>query len=122
MPISPILVAVAASFACLNPTHHDGDNMRCRNVEGSLRLYGIDAPEMPGACRQGRRCVAGNPYASRDHLRRLTRGRSVRCQVRDVDDYGRRVVDCTADGRNIGCAMIAAGHAVPRYGRLRCTG
>ena len=85
-----------------------------------MRLYGIDAPEMPGACRPGRRCTPGDPYAARDHLRDLTRGRSVRCEEMDVDSYGRPVVRCLADDQDISCAMVASGHAVERYGRLDC--
>lgn len=85
-----------------------------------MRLYGIDAPEMPGACRPGRRCTPGDPYAARDHLRALTRGRKIRCEELDMDSYGRPVVRCTADGQDISCAMVAAGHAVERYGRLNC--
>lgn len=85
-----------------------------------MRLYGIDAPEMPGSCRPGRACTPGDPYAARDYLRVLTGGRDVRCDQRDIDDYGRRVVRCTADGADIGCAMVAAGHAVERYARLDC--
>jgi endonuclease YncB( thermonuclease family) len=65
-----VLAAAAASFACEGPSHHDGDNLRCANVPGSMRLQGIDAPEMPGACgraaaawmaiplRRGTICVA----------------------------------------------------------------
>ena len=117
---SVIVLAAASAFMCASPSHSDGDNIRCRNVAGAMRLYGIDAPEMPGSCRPGRTCVRGNPYASRDYLRRLTRGRRVQCTVTDQDHYGRLVVDCTADGVNIGCSMVAGGKAVARYGRLGC--
>jgi endonuclease YncB( thermonuclease family) len=120
MSLSLVALASAAALFCVAPTHSDGDNMRCRNHKETMRIYGIDAPEMPGSCRPGRRCVQGNPYASRDYLRRLTLGRAVKCAVRDIDRYGRPVVDCTADGINIGCAMIAARQAVPRYGKLNC--
>lgn len=85
-----------------------------------MRMHAIDAPEMPGACRPGRQCTPGDPFAARDYLRALTRGRTVRCEEKDVDAYGRMVVRCTADGRDLGCAMVAGGHAVERYGRLNC--
>ena len=119
---TPLLLFAAAGFACLNPSQHDGDNLRCSNVDGSMRLHGIDAPEMPGACRPGRDCTPGDPYAARDYLRSLTRGHNVRCDVVDVDHYGRQVVECTADGENIGCAMVAGGQAVTRYGSPNCGG
>ncbi|WP_017669070.1 DUF1294 domain-containing protein [Sandarakinorhabdus sp. AAP62] len=121
MPLPMIaLAAAAASFACEGPTHHDGDNLRCANVPGAMRLQGIDAPEMPGACRPGRRCVDGDPFAARDQLRRLTRGKTLRCTQEDTDNYGRAIVNCTAGQVNISCAMIASGHAVPRYAPLDC--
>jgi len=113
-------LAAALVFTCDRPRHHDGDAIRCAGIEQSMRLHGIDAPEMPGACRPGRRCTPGDPYAARDHLRNLTQGRLVRCEELDVDSYGRPVVRCTADGDDISCAMVASGHAVERYGRLDC--
>ncbi len=122
MPLPLIAIAAAASFACVDPTHHDGDNLRCANVPGSMRLQGIDAPEMPGACRPGRQCVDGDPYAARDALRALTSGKTLQCEVEDRDSYGRDIVNCNADGINISCAMIASGHAVPRYAPLDCSG
>lgn len=121
MPLPLIVLAAAAgSFACEDPQHHDGDNLRCSNVPGAMRLQGIDAPEMPGACRPGRMCVDGDPFAARDHLRRLTRGKTLQCVQEDTDDYGRAIVNCTAGGVNINCAMIESGHAVPRYAPLDC--
>ena len=121
MPLPLImLAAAAASFSCENPRHHDGDNLRCANVPGSMRLQGIDAHEMPGACRPGRACVEGDPYAARDYLRSLTAGKVLQCVQADTDNYDRRIVNCNANGVNIGCAMIAAGQAVPRYAPLDC--
>lgn len=109
-----------SGFACAAPTHHDGDAIRCGGSGRSMRLYGIDAPEMPGACRSGRQCTPGDPYASRDHLASLTAGRSVRCEQVDADRYGRLVVRCTAGGVDLSCQMVRDGFAVERYGRLRC--
>lgn len=49
---------------------------------------------------------------SRDFLARLIAG-GIRCLVETQDRYGRDVAACTtADGRDIGSAMVAAGHAV----------
>lgn len=123
MPLPLItLAAAAASFACQGPSHHDGDNLRCANVPGSMRLQGIDAPEMPGACRPGRNCVDGDPFAARDYLRGLTAGKTLQCVQEDTDSYDRRIVNCTAGTVNISCAMIESGHAVPRYAPLDCSG
>ncbi|WP_310474885.1 DUF1294 domain-containing protein [Sandarakinorhabdus sp.] len=120
MSLPLIVLAAAASFTCENPSHHDGDNVRCSNLGGAMRLQGIDAPEMPGACRPGRRCVDGDPFAARDQLRRLTRGKTLQCVQEDTDTYGRAIVNCTAGTVNISCAMIASGLAEPRYAALDC--
>jgi len=85
-----------------------------------MRLYAIDAPEMPGACRAGRVCTPGDPFAARDHLEGLARGRVVTWRQVDSDRYGRRVVQAFADGEDLSCAMVADGFAVERYGRLSC--
>jgi endonuclease YncB( thermonuclease family) len=87
-----------------------------------MRLYAIDAPEMPGSCRPGRQCTPGDPYASRDHLASLTAGKDVRCKEVDRDHYGRQVVQCFAADVDLSCAMVRDGYAVERYGSLRCGG
>ncbi|MBC7520382.1 MAG: DUF1294 domain-containing protein, partial [Sandarakinorhabdus sp.] len=110
--------ASASGFACINPSHHDGGAIHCAGADRSDRMFGIDAPEMPGACRPGRRCTSGDPFAARDHLAALTAGHSITCEQADTDHYGRRVVRCAADGADLSCAMVADGFAVERYGRL----
>ncbi|MFZ5705712.1 MAG: thermonuclease family protein [Pseudomonadota bacterium] len=108
------------SFSCPAPEHHDGDAIRCGSKARSMRLYGIDAPEMPGACRPGRVCTPGDPIAARDHLRSLTAGKTVSCRQVDRDRYGRAIVRCISDGRDLSCVMVRDGFAVERYGRLDC--
>lgn len=116
------LTTAAASFACQAPatSHHDGDNLRCANVPGTMRLQGIDGPEMPGACQPGRNFVDGDPFAARDHLRSLTRGKTLQCVQEDTRTYGRAIVNCTAGAVNISCAMIESGHAVACYAPIDC--
>ena len=99
---------------------HDGDTFRCEGYQKSTRLYGIDAPEMPGSCREGRSCVAGDPYAAKAQLERLIGGRALQCVVTDTDRYRRPVMRCTAGGRDLSCAMVRSGLAVERYGKLGC--
>lgn len=106
-------------FACRSPYIHDGDNIRCSGM-GPGRLYGIDAPELPGACRPGRRCAPGDPIASRDHLRGLVAAGGVRCRQLDTDRYGRAILQCRAGARDLSCAQVDAGHAIQRYRPLRC--
>lgn len=107
------------TFACTSPYVHDGDNISCAET-GRGRLYGIDAPEMPGACRPGRRCTPGDPIASRDHLRGLVAAGNVRCRRIETDHYGRAILQCRANGADLACAQVKAGHAVRRYGDLKC--
>lgn len=120
MPLSLLALAGAVSFLCSSPSHHDGDNLRCADLEHTIRLQGIDAPEMPGSCRSGRDCTPGDPFAARDYLRSLTRGRAVQCSPEGTDRYGRIIARCAVDGVDLSCAMIAAGHAVPRYAAIDC--
>ncbi len=106
-----------AEIICSRPHITDGDTFRCDGQ--NIRLANIDAPELPGHCRAGRDCTAGNPHAARDYLHRLTRGR-VECQRLSTDVYGRTIARCAAGGQDLSCAMVGARHAVERYGRLRC--
>lgn len=118
---APLPLVVSGLVACPSPRHHDGDAIRCEGQRGkSMRLYAIDAPEMPGVCRPGRRCVPGDPFASRDHLASLTAGRRVTYRVLGHDRYGRSVVQVFADGVDVSCQMVRGGYAIERYGRLRC--
>lgn len=105
-------------FSCWIPMVTDGDTLRCGSRR--VRLYGIDAPEMPGHCRQGRECTPGDPYASRDNLRSLVRWSTPLCREQDIDAYGRTVALCSVRDRDLSCAQIEGGFAVPRYGSLSC--
>ena len=64
----------------------DGDTLRCGRER--IRLLGIDAPEMPGHCQRGRRCVPGDPFASRASLAKAINGSLVIERV-GADRYGR---------------------------------
>ncbi|NWH07990.1 MAG: thermonuclease family protein [Alphaproteobacteria bacterium] len=105
------------AISCANPRVIDGDTLDCGGHR--IRLDAIDAPEMPGHCRKGRRCTPGYPFASRDRLKALTRGQ-VRCVALDTDYYGRTVARCDGREGDLSCAMVASGSAVQRYGTLRC--
>ena len=107
----------AELIRCNHPTIVDGDTMRCDGVR--IRLAHIDAPEMPGHCRPGRRCTPGDPDAAKSRLEAMTRG-SVICRSIDTDAYGRTVALCSSRGTDLSCAMVRSGLAVERYGRLSC--
>ena len=105
------------SISCYSPYIIDGDTFSCDGER--IRLANIDAPEMPEHCRKGRRCTFGNPFASKSYLHSISRG-SVRCLFIKKDHYGRTIALCKSGGKDLSCAMVAAGHAVERYGGLRC--
>src|SRR5215471_7327451 len=87
----------------------DGDSLVVAGVE--FRLYGIDAPEYRQYCfRRGRPWACGVD-ATRT-LRTLIANRRVDCRSREEDRYGRTVASCSVEGRDLGAAMVAGGHAV----------
>lgn len=94
-----VLAGIAAVFflqaAPTAPRVIDGDTFDQGNTR--VRLWGVDAPEMD---------EPGGPEAA-EMLRRMTSAET-RCEIEGRDRYGRAVMRCTVD---LGCAMIAAGHA-----------
>lgn len=94
----------------------DGDTLRIG--EARIRLFGVDAPERAQSCEdeRGRRWACG--AAAADRLRALVDGRTVRCQPRDLDRYGRQVATCAAGGRDLGGTLVSEGlaRAYVRYG------
>lgn len=121
---SPVAFAETVSgsssdtFSCSSPTVVDGDTLRCNGSR--IRLQGIDAPEMPGHCRQGRECAPGDPYASTDNLRRLVSGGAMSCRQTDTDQYGRVVAVCEAGGVDLSCEQVRSGNAIRRYAAISC--
>ncbi|WP_311768371.1 thermonuclease family protein [Sphingomonas kyeonggiensis] len=89
----------------------DGDTLRCD--QELIRLIGIDAPELPGHCQDGRDCAPGDPLESKRALEVLSRGpASIDRQGRDV--YGRTLARVQVNGVDLSCAQLAGGHAIYR--------
>jgi len=114
-------VAGSAISQC---TAVDGDTLRCGGER--IRLLGIDSPEMPGHCRPGRDCVAGDPFAARASLQRAMGGTLTIERVGE-DHYGRTLALVSGPGGDLSCHQLHSGHAdyKPRWddgGRLsaRC--
>lgn len=107
-----------ASFQCGSIRVIDGDTFDCGSIR--IRLSGIDAPELPGHCRQGRQCTQGAPYAAMQNLQNLVAVGSVQCHKADTDRYGRTVARCTSNGVDLSCGQLSAGQAVRRYGYILC--
>lgn len=114
---APATKSALASLECTNPYVFDGDTFDCGGRR--IRLSSIDAPEMSGHCAPGRKCVAGDPVASKNYLRKITRG-TIQCKVLKTDHYNRLVAQCFNAAGNIECDMVRRNHAVQRYGRLSC--
>ena len=84
----------------------DGDTIRMQDGK-RIRLWGIDAPELEQWCGDYQ---AGK--VAKAFLEHVIDKRPVTCTVKTTDQYGRPVALCTsADGYDMGRAMVAAGHA-----------
>jgi endonuclease YncB( thermonuclease family) len=106
------------AFSCTNARVSDGDTVRCGKQR--IRLYGIDAPELPGHCNKGRRCTPGDPYASTRNLAALLNKGAIECREIERDRYGRIVADCSAGQVDLACAQLKGGFAVRRYSNIAC--
>jgi endonuclease YncB( thermonuclease family) len=87
----------------------DGDTLEIAG--DTVRLVGIDAPELDQTCKRadGRTWPCGK--WARDELRRLALRQTLTCKGEDRDRYGRLLAVCTADGRDLNAAMVEAGAA-----------
>ena len=87
----------------------DGDTLEIRGTR--IRLHGIDAPESAQRCR-----AAGHVWpCGREATHALSgriAGRTVVCEERDRDRYGRVVAVCRAGGEDLNAWMAAAGWAL----------
>jgi endonuclease YncB( thermonuclease family) len=95
------LLAVPAAAQTIT----DGDTLKQGGV--TYRLWGIDAPESNQVCPDG--WPAGSLATTR--LKELTAGRSIVCQEKDHDRYGRIVAICRASGEDLGAIMVREGFA-----------
>jgi len=82
----------------------DGDTLRCGRER--IRLLGIDAPEMPGHCRPGRRCAPGDPFASKASLAVALTGR-LRVERFGADRYGRTLALVTGARGDLSCWQLS---------------
>lgn len=105
--LSGSLLALLALFAgpASGQTATDGDTLKQGGV--TYRLWGIDAPELAQTCPDG--WPAGRLAATR--LQALTAGRSVVCQEKDRDRYGRTVAICRASSEDLGATLVREGLA-----------
>lgn len=88
----------------------DGDTLRLGKT--TIRIYGIDAPELSQTCTRKN----GKIYACGKHARNAltdfaSSGR-VRCDTIAKDVYGRTVAKCYAGADDLAQSMAATGNAV----------
>lgn len=92
----------------------DGDSLRCGHER--VRLLAIDAPEIPGQCRQGRTCAPGDPFASERNLRDAVAPTMTIRRV-GTDRFGRTLALVEARGRDLSCHQLESKAAIynPRW-------
>lgn len=89
----------------------DGDTIRCGKEP--IRLLGIDAPELPGHCRKGRRCAPGDGYASRASLAAAMAG-PLSIQRIARDRYGRTLALVSGPRGDLSCWQLRQRQAIYR--------
>ncbi len=87
----------------------DGDTIRVSSE--TVRLHGIDAPEIDQDCTRpdGEKWACGRWSAQEVH--RLFEGRRATCETMETDRYGRTVARCEVNGRDMGAAIVESGLA-----------
>ncbi len=79
----------------------DGDTIAIQKTQ--VRLFGIDAPELH------------HPYGKKAKwaLVSLCKGKTIRAEITDEDEYGRTVAKCfLPDGRDLSEELVKQGHAI----------
>ncbi len=101
--------ALSGTIEVTNVT--DGDSLR--SGKWKIRLFGIDAPEIKQQCEADNGSSWSCGLAARDAMRELTSSTSeINCHLKDVDRYGRLVMQCFAGGRDIAGALVDRGLAL----------
>lgn len=86
----------------------DGDSLSVAGI--SVRLFGIDAPELTQQCNRDNKSWACGLEA-KAQLQALTAGQTVECERRSTDIYGRAVSVCWVGSQDLGETMVARGWA-----------
>lgn len=113
-----LVVAVSGPAAAAgNPTRViDGDGFELAGQ--SVRLWGIDAPELRQECSaDGRRYPCGEK--AKAALTAFLRAAAPICETVNRDRFGRQVARCEVSGEDLGALMVRSGWAVdwPRYSK-----
>lgn len=100
---------VASGSMITGCTATDGDTIRCGSER--IRLLAIDAPELPGHCRQGRVCARGDAYASTSSLAEAMTG-TLRIERTGTDHYGRTLATVSGDKGDLSCWQLRHGQVI----------
>ena len=89
----------------------DGDTIRSGKLR--IRLFGIDAPEKKQQCKKSDGSTWACGKTATAALRNfISTASELRCDLTDVDRYGRLIMRCFAGDTDIGAAMVRAGYAL----------
>ena len=107
--------AFAASYDLSGRVHitkvSDGDSLRSGDLQ--IRLFGIDAPELKQQCADQNGVLWGCGVAAQRQLNGLIgTNKELQCSLREVDRYGRLIMQCFNGSTDIGAAMVRSGHAL----------
>lgn len=103
---------------CIVAAVHDGDTFTCAD-RTAIRIAGVEARELSGRCHLPR-CAPATGAEARTILVRLVHRQTLSCDQLD-GSHERIVARCALpDGRDLRCALLAAGVVVawPKYVRL----
>ena len=107
-----VCLAIAASLSFPSASYSetisgcravDGDTLNCQGER--VRLLGIDAPELPGHCAQGRACAPGDPYASTVSLEAAVDSEMAIERV-GQDRYGRTLAMVRGKAGDLSCLQL----------------
>src|SRR5207302_5992726 len=106
------LLIILLPLHAAGQTVTDGDTIKLNGT--TYRLWGIDAPESKQWCGD---YPAG--ILATGTLEMLIKGKTVVCEPKATDRYGRTVAICRADGEDLSWAMVQLGMAwaFVRYSR-----
>src|SRR5262245_14221218 len=104
-----VALLLAPAARALDVEVADGDTF---TMDGqTIRLWGIEAPELNQECRRGGKPWYPGPESAAALKELLSKVTELRCSTYDVDRQGRSVATCLANGEDIGTKLVRAGRA-----------
>lgn len=123
LPVLALLAVGAVALARWQPdatplvgpaTAIDGDTLRLGAAR--IRLVGLDAPELDQTCTRPDGAEWSCGTEARAFLAAALARHDVACTRQGRDVYGRALARCSANGNDIGAALVAAGWAIDEGG------